>query len=880
MVDVVTSFRESAVTAQDVSTTTNRTGTTITTTTTVKTTEGATFDNGVLDVGILPYMRHILIQFRATGLRPNRKVWFFFDDIDVSNYIIDTNEIEVTANNDTVNMNDGFSQPDVIRISTNTEIQVPIISQRRRWRDDDDGRPGRKRRRIFRVLSPLNHHIFWPGNTVIGSVTANSAIIGAFVARGGHFLDGFFGNTSSNTVTLPRWTRSVPNNWWGINGSNSIILMPRGWGRWRKSPPIRAYIGDGTRGFDNVSRKLYLSNTHNDVIVITPPGFDHDDPTPPNTAPNTISWTITGNNYIEGSGWYTDSEGEIDGIFSVPAGTFRTGERIFRIIDVPTNNPKDCTTRADYKFNSAGLKQTKNKVTVAFTKDEKKVSTQFIPAPRPRTGNRHDPIAQTFFIESDNHPNGVYITSVGVFFRNKSEIQPIACQIRSTVNGYPSSETIIEEKILPSEKVLTSENGNVETRFVFDYPVYLAAGEYAIVLKSDSFEYEAYISEMGQKILGSDRLVSEQPYIGSFFKSQNASTWDASQLEDLKFVIYKAKFSPTGEIELINEKPDANVPMDIMYAHIDQKVLSNTSISYRASFDNGLTYSPYIPDTNKVMIDGRKTISSLANGNFRLKATLTTEDSDISPQLFHKTGALIAVENFIDNAEFANDDIVITNGGWGYTPNSNISVTIMGSTGASANAYATTNANGAVTSITFDNTGSGYLSDVWLTVNGTSTIPATAVISYETDDNGGPALAKYISRTVTLAEGFDAGELKVWLTAYKPSGTDIKVYYKVKNVNDTESFEDKKWVLMEQVTGSTVYSAVRNYNQTLEYEFRPEYDDVNRTSNITYTNNAGTATYDAFNQFAVKIVMVSADPTNYPIIADLRAVALPLMSPS
>ena len=38
--------------------------------------------------------------------------------------------------------------------------------------------------------------------------------------------------------------------------------------------------------------------------------------------------------------------------------------------------------------------------------------------------------------------------------------------------------------------------------------------------------------------------------MGSLFKSQNASTWEASQWEDLKFTLYRADFESTGTIEL------------------------------------------------------------------------------------------------------------------------------------------------------------------------------------------------------------------------------------------------------------------------------------------------------------------------------------------
>ena len=45
---------------------------------------------------------------------------------------------------------------------------------------------------------------------------------------------------------------------------------------------------------------------------------------------------------------------------------------------------------------------------------------------------------------------------------------------------------------------------------------------------------------MGDVEKSGNRTISEQPYAGVLFKSQNASTWTADQYEDLKFTIYKA----------------------------------------------------------------------------------------------------------------------------------------------------------------------------------------------------------------------------------------------------------------------------------------------------------------------------------------------------
>ena len=61
---------------------------------------------------------------------------------------------------------------------------------------------------------------------------------------------------------------------------------------------------------------------------------------------------------------------------------------------------------------------------------------------------------------------------------------------------------------------------------------------------------------MGERdVSGSNRLISTQPHLGSLFKSQNNTTWDAVQSQDMKFTLYYANFnqSDTGTITLQND---------------------------------------------------------------------------------------------------------------------------------------------------------------------------------------------------------------------------------------------------------------------------------------------------------------------------------------
>ena len=115
------------------------------------------------------------------------------------------------------------------------------------------------------------------------------------------------------------------------------------------------------------------------------------------------------------------------------------------------------------------------------------------------------------------------------------------------VNGYPSPVILpFSDTTLTPEQVNISETGAVATKFTFRAPVYIPQSiEHCFVLFSDSNSYQVWISRMGELDISGDRTISEQPYAGVLFKSQNASTWTADQYEDLKFVIHRAKFDNT-----------------------------------------------------------------------------------------------------------------------------------------------------------------------------------------------------------------------------------------------------------------------------------------------------------------------------------------------
>ena len=176
-----------------------------------------------------------------------------------------------------------------------------------------------------------------------------------------------------------------------------------------------------------------------------------------------------------------------------------------------------------------------------------------------------DPLAQSFEV-TDN--NGVYLTKCDIFFRTKDPGQiPVTLQIRTMENGLPSQSILpFGEVVLNPSNISVSEDASVGSTFTFPSPVFLeSAKSYAVVLISNSDAYNVWISRMTEVDVSSINkpeseriIVSQQPLLGSLFKSQNGATWDPSQLEDLKFKLYRADFTSTqGSVRFYN--PDLNI---------------------------------------------------------------------------------------------------------------------------------------------------------------------------------------------------------------------------------------------------------------------------------------------------------------------------------
>jgi len=271
----------------------------------------------------------------------------------------------------------------------------------------------------------------------------------------------------------------------------------------------------------------------------------------------------------------SDITSTLQGSFFIPDTTrnpsaprFETGNKLFRLTSDEDNGLK-ASTRGDDEFRSEGFHDviqetiisTRNaSVDMATVTGEQGTTrrtgeTAWVNDGWQRTANLRflgDPLAQTFTVDDET---GVFATKADIYFRSKDDMDiPINFSIRTVVNGTPT-KTIVPETtiILDPSDVNISSDGSFATTFQFKSPVYLEPKqEYAMVLMSNSAKYEVYISRVGENDLISDSFVGQQPFGGSLFKSQNASTWEPSQWEDLKFTLYRADFLSDGTVEFYN----------------------------------------------------------------------------------------------------------------------------------------------------------------------------------------------------------------------------------------------------------------------------------------------------------------------------------------
>ena len=796
----------------------------------------------VIDVSVIPYMRAKTVLFTATDFKPDTILYPFFDNTSVEQYVARANKFILATNN--LGYSTKTANTETIRVFNNTTASNNATAV---------------------VVKTSNNSIFVANLVPTGNLNlANANVIGdisgtSIRIAGYEHYSGKTNTATSTTIVFALDATGANNEGYYANTANSntiSIVSGTGVGQQRT---ISSYVA--------ATRTATISSAWT-------------------TTPDTTSFYSIGR-------LTTTRSGDVAGVFNIPTSTFRTGEKSFRLIDTSTGDIPSSSTNGDAAFFAQGLLQTTENTIVSTIQpviqrtsvNDNRVTTTTSVNDVPIAG-WWDPLAQTFLIAPAQYNQGIFVEKIRVCFKTKHDTSPVTLQLRPTVNGYPSSTIVYPygSVTLTPDKVNITASPDLDdatkcTDFVFDTPIYMLPGEHSFVLLSNSNGYEAYVGEVGKLDIVSGLQISEQPYGGSLFQSQNGSTWTADQNVDMLFRISRKVFSTSSATaQFLVDKPTSNIDYDLINTVTSEVTMANTSLSYSFLSEKstgGLTsFITFNPKEDYAMDDGngRRVLNpTTGNTSFILKATMSTSNPDVSPILDTTRFGTILVDNYINALPLLNTGFLIANSGNAYANSADVTVTISGGGGSGAVATATVAAN-IITTITVTSGGTGYTTSPTITITPGSGGGANASVTYNGEDKktGGNAATRYMTRRVTLADGFDSGDLRVYLTAYKPSGSEINVYYKLLSGSDSEVFDNKSYQLMAQLGNPNFVST--NKRDYRELSFAPGASSVANNS-ISYTS--GSTAFNTFKTFAIKIVMSGTDTTDVPKVRDLRAIALP-----
>ena len=527
---------------------------------------------------------------------------------------------------------------------------------------------------------------------------------------------------------------------------------------------------------------------------------------------------------VSGGGITADASGNVSNMFfSIESKKYRTGEKLFRLTDNPSNTVEDTTTAADGIYYAQGIVQqrdgelTSTRPVVSrrqVVNDEAIVRDAFDREQYMNTSANNlwlDPLAQTFTIDRNTYPSGSFLHSVRLFFQQRDENVPITLEIRPTIGGYPHLSQVMPlstVSLIPAADEIKTDYplDDTYTEFKFTTPLYLSPGEYSMCLRTSSSNYKLYSAAVGEGDLQSGVLINEQPYSGTLFTPENTTIATPNANESLKFKIVGCKFntdaSPLVTFRIASDETDAptsadKLTIDTFKVSSGEHVPTNSSLNYTFTMP-AITTTSTISNEN-IYLESPQILDGIDSTNFTLTGNLTTSNTWVSPVIDTKRMDLIAVSNTINN-----------------------------NTDSSSNGELNYNAN----STNENDYGSG-------TDNPTS-MPGAA--------------ARYITRRVTLADGFESKNFKVLLSVNKPAEATVQVFIKPLPEEDDTPFEEVGYTLM--TADSTVPDSANNY----------DFSDITYSLSSSFDKSIKT--------FAIKVCLYSSSSTKVPSVKDFRTIAL------
>jgi hypothetical protein len=618
-----------------------------------------------------------------------------------------------------------------------------------------------------------------------------------------------------------------------------------------------------------------------------------------------------------GEGLTSDANGFVCGLFRIPEAQFRTGDRVFQLTNVDdlVIGASAQITTSKATFTADNIAVTKGSTTINIRQPEfnytetvkertiQSISVDVVDNTPQQTYIHDDPIAQSFYVEPPEYIPGVFMTGVGVYFKSKDQNLGCSVYLCEMENNMPDTRRILASSYLESSAISTSNNASLETKFNFDYPVYLLRNQYAFFVQPDgnSPEYLIWTAETGGYDVSSNTQIFSNPYTGLMFISANRDTWTAFQKEDLKFNIYRPNFTSNTGTAIFKNDDDEFLTVDGF-----TKANSSTRLEIGDTVFTVNTTSVDVANINSIIantlvtnfVSGRIQYFDEANGTLWLDSSTANSTTYFSnttnktiaiyrPQDASNTShinvsTLVAYANIVtvNNLKY---HAVVPKFGILEPTRTSLSFSFKGT--SNSNTFDTKYQNvineldyqfidnerhivsrsNEITSLSSNkssefkielSTENSLISPVINLSRKVMMFVQNIINDDNTDEHTryGNAASKYISKKVVLADGQEAESLNIYLTAYRPVETNVEVYAKFLNNEDPQPFDDKVWTKLQYANNSNfIYSSQTNTSDFKEYLFTVPI--VNSVPYAAFANSG----FDIYNPFPGGISIESSN---------------------
>ena len=834
--------------------------------------------NYVTDVSIQPYIPSRIISFYAYNLRPNQKISVFFDSVNVTKYCA-PGTIGTVISNDYNSVTKTGAWGDTIYSDASGHVAGQFLVPAGQFKsgdrvlqvaDIDDIQQGRYAYSTFAsaiftssylnvtkqgiTLTSVNPSLsFIPlSTTIISNPTYPPVPVPPTPVP----------PTPTPVIPTPTPVTPTPTPVTPVTNIKVNIGTYTNWSEGDQTPDLAGVTSTTVDSLNNKAQ--YQTLTTNDIGINYATGQSY--AIDPNNA-NAVQFAFN-RNLQQALGDYVNSTG----LNNVPITTLNAND-VGSEGYVNGNNPGSATASATIVLNGTTTDPGTGIVTFNFTTVD--VSSAYIP---PSCGE--DPIAQVFTINLVNNLAGLYATSIDVFFKQKSSIASngVSLMLFDTTNAYPNGQSILPFSTVHmlQSNIPVSDDATALTRFTFEAPVFLNNGKtYAFVIKPDNNDpdYLVYTATLGESDITSGTQMYAAPSIGgTLFEGANLNEWAPVQDEYIKFNINRASFnSYTGTAILQNIDEDfvhinnitfANSTVDvaigdIVYgATVSTAGVVNTSIYGTVNAYDDLTGIVYVANTT---------------GNFATIPYIQIHrfsNSTLSPSstTYIATANFLGVLNPVVDAVVPSLAIISPSGtslSLSYNGTSNSYVIDSNSTNISmgidhefydyerivasrTNEKSHMSSNKSFAYNVAMTTTSTYVSPLIDLVKNNQLILENLVdpvgIDYNNYYNNSSSKSKYISKIVTLAEGQDAEDIQIILSAFRPQSSDIQVWVKFQNSEDSDPFITKTWTPLTNLS-SSLYSG-NDPSDFKEFVFgvANSYNGIIKTGTVTISNSSTTIT--------------------------------------